>query len=117
VSGERFATQLTSVLLNSVTFNQGKNPAFPAGFFINMSISDLEHLRRRIESVLVEIGIPDAFWSCVKATSFEYKSEEAHEGILVVWLTDRSVLEFHDNNGGLLKTVNLDQEDAGSKAA
>ena len=81
-----------------------------------MSISDIEHLRQRIESILAELGRSDALWSCVKATSLDHNSE-AHEGILVVWLTDRNVIEFYDENGILLKTVSLDQEDTGSRAA
>jgi hypothetical protein len=82
-----------------------------------MSTSDLQHLRRRIENTLAELGMPDALWSCVKATSFERKLEEPHAGILVVWLTDRDALEFFDENGGLLRTVSLDQEDACGRAA
>jgi hypothetical protein len=58
----------------------------------------------------------EALWSCVKVTSLDH-APEAHKGILVVWLTDRNVLEFHEENGSLLKTVGLDEEDAGSKAA
>ena len=82
-----------------------------------MNISDIEHLRQRIESVLAEIGMPNALWSCVKATSLDHNSEAHKGGILVVCLTDRNVIEFHDENGGLLKTVSVDQEDAGSRAA
>ena len=81
-----------------------------------MSISEIEHLRQRIESTLAELKMSDALWACIKAISLNH-TPEAHKGILVAWLTDRNVLEFHDENGGLLKTVNLDQEDAGSKAA
>ena len=81
-----------------------------------MSISEIEHLRQRIEDTLAELGIPDSLWSCRKATSFDQVSE-SQKGILVVWLTDRNVLEFHDENGGLLKTVSLDEEDSSSKAA
>lgn len=81
-----------------------------------MSISEIEHLRQRIESTLAELGMSDSLWSCIKATSLDH-TPESDKGVLVVWLTDRSVLEFYDENGGLLKMVGLDQEDAGSKAA
>jgi hypothetical protein len=81
-----------------------------------MNISEIEHLRQRIEDTLAALGMPDSLWSCIKATSLDH-APEAHKGILVVWLTDRNALEFHDKNGDLLKTVNLDQEDASSKAA
>jgi len=81
-----------------------------------MSISEIEHLRQRIGSTLAELGMPDALWSCRKATSLDH-TPQSDKGILVVWLTDRNVLEFHDENGSLLKTVGLDEEDASSKAA
>jgi hypothetical protein len=82
-----------------------------------MSTSDLQHLRQRIESILAELGMPDALWSCVKATSFERDGERPHSGILVVWLTDRDVFEVYDENGRLLTTVSLDQEDECVRAA
>jgi hypothetical protein len=77
------------------------------------AINDIEYLRHLIEKTLLELGIPDAQWSCVKATSFgqEPDAELSHDGILVVWLTDRNVIEFHGENGDLLKTVSLSQED------
>jgi len=76
-------------------------------------MNDIEHLRRLIENTLLELGLPDAQWSCVKAPSFgqESDAEATHDGILAVWLTDRSVLEFRGENGDLLKTVSLGQGD------
>ena len=58
----------------------------------------------------------DVLWSCIKATSLDH-TPESDKGVLVVWLTDRNVLEFHDENGGLLRTISLDEEDSSSKAA
>ena len=81
-----------------------------------MSISEIEHLRQRIGSTLAELGMSDSLWSCIKATSLDH-TPESDKGVLVVWLTDRNVLAFHDENGSLLKTVSLDEEDASSKAA
>jgi hypothetical protein len=81
-----------------------------------MSISEIEHLRQRIEDTLAELGIPDSLWSCRKATSFDQVSEP-QKGILVVWWTDPNVLEFHDEKGDLLTTVSLDQDESDSKAA
>ena len=76
-------------------------------------MNDIELLRRQIERTLLELGIPDAPWSCVKATSFQQEpdAEVTRDGILAVWLTDRNVLAFHGENGELLKTVSLRQED------
>jgi hypothetical protein len=75
-------------------------------------MNDLEHLRRLIEKTLVELGIPDAHWSCVQAASFgqDAVANAPRDGILAVWRTDRNVLEFHGENGGLLKTVSLSRE-------
>ena len=77
------------------------------------AMNDIENLRHLIEKTLLELGIPDAHWSCVKATLFgqESDAETAHDGILAVWQTDRNVLEFHGENGDLLKTVSLSQKD------
>ena len=83
-------------------------------------MNDIEHLRHLIEKTLLELGIPDAQWSCVKATLFgqEPDAEVSHDGILAVWLTDRNAIEFHSENGDLLRTVGLSQEDVGcGKAA
>jgi hypothetical protein len=76
-------------------------------------MNDIDRLRRLIETTLLELGVPDAQWSCVKATSFERKPDAkvAHNGILAVWLTDRNVVEFHGENGDLLKIVSLSQQD------
>jgi hypothetical protein len=76
-------------------------------------MNDIEHLRHLIEETLLELGIPNAQWSCVKATSFgqEPKTEVSQDGILAVWLADRNVIEFHGENGDLLKTVSLSQQD------
>jgi len=76
-------------------------------------MNDIERLRHLIEKTLLELGIPDAQWSCVKATLFgqEPDAEVPHDGILAVWLTGRNVIEFHGENGNLLKTVSLGQED------
>jgi hypothetical protein len=101
----------------TIHHEQHKNPASLAGFFIQMSVSRLERLRQRIESVLAELGMPDAPWSCVQADSFDCKSDEPHQGILVVWLTDQNVIEFYDENGGLFETVSLDGEDVSVRAA
>ena len=75
-------------------------------------MNDIERLRRLIERTLLELGIPDAHWSCVKATSFqrERDAEVAHDGILAVWLTDQNVIEFRDENGDLLKVASLSQK-------
>ena len=75
-------------------------------------MNDIEHLRRLIEKTLLELGIPDAHWSCVKATSFgqEPDAEVTRDGILVVWLTERNAIEFRGENRDLLKTVSLRQE-------
>jgi hypothetical protein len=76
------------------------------------AMNDIEHLRRLIGNTLLELGIPDAHWSCVKAASFAQEpiAEVTCDGILVVWLTDRDVLEFRGENRDLLKTVSLRQE-------
>ena len=76
-------------------------------------MNDIEHLRRLIEKTLLELGISDAHWSCVKATPFgqEPDAEATRDGVLAVWRTDRNVLEFHGENGDLLKTVSLSQEE------
>ena len=84
------------------------------------AINDIEHLRHLIETTLLELGLSDAQWSCVKATLFgqEPDAEVPHDGILAVWLTDRNILEFYGENGNLLRTVSLSQEDVGcGKAA
>ena len=61
----------------------------------------------------MELGIPDAQWSCVKATSFGHAPDTklSQDEILAVWLADRNVIEFHGENGDLLKTVSLSQQD------
>jgi hypothetical protein len=84
-----------------------------------MSISYLEHLRQLIEQTLLELGMSDALWTCIKTTFQERQINEtpAPEGILVVWLTDRNALEFHAENGVLLKTVRLDRKDLNDLAA
>jgi hypothetical protein len=72
-----------------------------------MKIPDIEHLRRLIESTLAELGMPDAYWSCVKDTS----SIETHRtGVLVVWLSGQAVVEFYSEDGSLLKTVSVRKE-------
>jgi hypothetical protein len=81
-----------------------------------MNTPEIEDLRQLIESTLAELEMSDALWSCIKATSLDH-TPESDKGVLVVWLTDRNVLAFHDENGSLLKTVSLDEEDASSKAA
>jgi hypothetical protein len=104
-------------LTETTHLEQRKNPAPSAGFFIQMSVSRLEQLRERIESVLDELGMSDAPWACVQAVSFERKAEAPHQAVLVVWLTDQNVLEFYDENCGLFKTVSLDNEDVSVRAA
>jgi hypothetical protein len=74
-----------------------------------MKIPDIEHLRRLIESTLTELGMPDADWSCVKDTSY---AEMPRNGVLVVWLSGRNVVEFYGDNGSLLKTVSFRQQEA-----
>ena len=76
-------------------------------------MNHIEHLRHLIETTLSELGIPDAQWSCIKATSLgqEADADVSHDGILAVWLTDRNVIEFRGEDGDLLKTVSLSQDD------
>jgi hypothetical protein len=76
-------------------------------------MNDIEYLRDLIEKTLLELGIPDAHWSCVKVTSFgqEPDARVPHDGILAVWLANRNAIEFHGEHGELLTTVNLSQQD------
>lgn len=84
-----------------------------------MALVNMEHLRRRIERELAELGMPDANWTCVKATSFGHQDRPAaiRDGILVVWQTDENTIAFYDESGRLLKTARLDRDDSRSKAA
>ena len=80
-----------------------------------MNIQDIEHLRQLIENTLSELGMPNANWSCVKAESF---GQDRHDPqlppseVLAVWLSDRNEVEFHAEDGSLLKTISLGQEAA-----
>jgi hypothetical protein len=77
-------------------------------------MNDIDHLRRLIEKTLLELGMPDAHWSCVKTTSLDQTphAKAARDGVLAVWLADRNILEFRAENGELLKTVSLGKEKA-----
>jgi hypothetical protein len=78
-----------------------------------MSTPDIEHLRQLIENTLSELGIPGADWSCVRAKSLEqgrFDSRLPQSEVLAVWLADRNELQFHSENGSLLKTVNIGQQ-------
>jgi len=82
-------------------------------------MNDIEHLRHLIEKTLVELRLPDAQWSCVKANSLSQAPDAAtpHNGVLAVWLTDRNILEFYGENGNLLKAVSLGQGNVGGVRA
>jgi hypothetical protein len=82
-------------------------------------MNDIEDLRDLIEKTLSDLGIPDAHWSCVKATSFGQAphTRVPHNGILAVWLTNRNAIEFRGEHGELLTTVTLSQQDIECGAA
>lgn len=84
-----------------------------------MSHLDIRHFQQLIERTLAQLDVPDANWAFVKAMSFDQpaRPDAAHDGILVVWRADQRVMDFYDENGGLLKTVRLDQEKHSTKAA
>lgn len=80
-----------------------------------MSIPDYQHLRRLIDSNLSELGIPDANWSCVKAESLceAQNASLPHSDVLAVWRADQNLIELYNaENGDLLKTISLGQEEA-----
>ncbi len=79
-----------------------------------MTSPDVERLRQLIENTLSELGLPDADWSCIKAKA-DGNSRPGRElppsEILAVWLTDQNVIQLRGENGSLLKTIGLEQEE------
>lgn len=78
-----------------------------------MCTPDYQHLRRLIDSNLSELGIPDATWSCVKAESLT-KARDAslpRSDVLAVWRADQNLIELYNENGDLLKTIGIAQEE------
>jgi hypothetical protein len=83
-----------------------------------MNITDIEYLPQLIEKTLVELGMPGVQWSCVTSRVRSRRlPEAARAGIMVVWLAEQNVVEFHAEDGRLLRSLALDKDADREKAA